>query len=352
MADYYRILGVERDASRSDIKKAFRRLARETHPDAHPDDPDAEVRFRQAAEAYEVLSDPDRRARYDRGDTFDPGAFFQGAGAFDDLLRSVFGDSSIFGAGGREPRINRGRDVRVNLSLTLKEAAFGVEKSVPFRTAIACESCGGAGSKDGSLLRPCQVCGGGGQVRMARRSVFGSMMTLTTCQACRGEGSVLANPCGSCRGEGITEGRKAVPVNIPAGVEEGNRLRLPGEGEAGRRGAPAGDLYVDLVVEPHPVFERRGSDLLSDLEVGIAGATLGTHVEAPLLDGGTQRVRVPAGTQHGDVIRVPNQGTTRLRTSRRGDLYLRINVVVPTRLSRAQRKLLRCFAEAEGEEVL
>ena len=352
MADYYRILDVERDASRDEIKRAFRRLARESHPDANPDDPTAEARFRQVAEAYEVLSDPERRARYDRGETLDPGAFFQGPGSLDDLLRSVFGDGSIFGAASREPRVNRGRDVRVNLVLTLEEAAFGVEKSVVFRTALACESCEGSGSGDGAGLQACRICGGSGQVRMARRSVFGSLMTLTTCRSCRGDGSVLANPCRSCRGEGIREGEKTVQVDIPAGVEAGNRLRLPTRGEAGRRGAVAGDLYVDLIIEPHPVFERDGDDLISEVAVGVAAAALGTHVDVPLLDGGTHRIRVPAGSQHGEVIRVAGKGITRLRTSRRGDLYLRIKVLVPTRLSRAQRKLLRQFADAGGEELL
>ena len=352
MADYYSILDVERDASRDEIKRAFRRLARESHPDANPDDPTAEARFRQVAEAYEVLSDPERRARYDRGETLDPGAFFQGTTSLDDLLRSVFGDGSIFGTDTRDQRVNRGRDVRVNVLLTLEEAAFGVEKPVTFRTALPCESCAGSGSGDGSGLRACRICGGSGQVRMARRSVFGSLMTLTTCRACQGDGSVLANPCGSCSGEGIGEGEKTVQVDIPAGVEAGNRLRLPTRGEAGRRGARAGDLYVDLVIEPHPVFERDGDDLISDVDVGIVAAALGTQVEVPLLDGGTRRIRVPAGSQHGEVIRVPGKGITRLRTSRRGDLYLRIKVVVPTRLSRAHRKLLRQFADTGGDEVL
>ena len=349
MADYYHILGVERDASRDEIKRAFRRMARESHPDANPDDPTAEDRFRQVAEAYEVLSDPERRARYDRGETFDPSGFFQGGAPFDDLLRSVFGDTSIFGTVAREQRVNRGRDVRVNVVLTLEEAAFGVEKSVVFRTALACEACAGMGSSDGAGLQVCRTCGGSGQVRMARRSVFGSLMTLTTCRACRGDGSVMANPCGVCHGEGIREGEKTVVVDIPAGVQAGNRLRLPTRGEAGRRGALAGDLYVDLIIEPHPVFERDGDDLISEVEVGVVAAALGTHMEVPLLDGGTQRIKVPAGSQHGDVIRVAGKGITRLRTSRRGDLYLRIKVVVPTRLSRAQRKLLRQFAEAGGE---
>ncbi|MCE2528974.1 MAG: molecular chaperone DnaJ [Acidimicrobiia bacterium] len=350
MADYYRTLDVERDASRDEIKRAFRRLARESHPDANPDDPTAEARFREVAEAYEVLSDPERRARYDRGETLDPGSFFHGTGSLDDLMRSVFGSSSIFGTGTREPRVNRGRDVRVEVVLTLEEAAFGVEKAVVFRTALTCEPCAGSGSGDGAGLRACRICGGSGQVRMARRSVFGSLMTLTTCRACRGDGSVLADPCATCGGEGIREGEKTVQVDIPAGVEAGNRLRLPTRGEAGRRGALAGDLYLDLVIDPHPVFERDGNDLISEVKVGMVAAALGTAVDVPLLDGGTHRIRVSAGSQHGEVIRVPGKGITRLRTSRRGDLFLRIKVIVPTRLSRAQRKLLRQFADAGGEE--
>ncbi|MCY3652706.1 MAG: molecular chaperone DnaJ [bacterium] len=350
MADYYRILGVESDASSNDIKRAFRRLARETHPDANPDDPEAEARFRQIAEAYEVLSDPQKRAAYERGDQLDPSIFFQGMGmsSLDDILQSVFGHSSFFGSGMQQTVSGRGRDVRVGLTLTLEEAAFGAGKPLVFRTALACDPCEGAGSSNGSGFLACGVCGGQGQVRRARQSFLGSLMTVTTCQTCQGEGSVLADPCEQCFGEGVQEGEKSLTINIPPGVEDGNRLRMAGEGEAGRRGGYPGDLHIDLHVAPHPQFERVGHDLVSDLKVGMVEAALGTEMEAPLLEGGTKRVKVPSGSQHGETIRIPNKGVTRVRSSRRGDLYLRIKVEVPTKLNRNQRKLLQEYSDAGG----
>lgn len=356
MADHYEVLGVDRDASPDEIKRAFRRLARATHPDANPDDPSAEARFRQVAEAYEVLSDPEKRALYDRGDDLDLSGLFHGAGSFDDLLRSVFGDSGMFGGGifggaTGSSRNGRGRDVRVQLAIDLEDSAFGAERTVRYRAAVACEVCSGSGARSGSGTRACNICAGTGQVRMARRSAFGSLMTVSACSACRGAGSVIADPCDRCRGEGVVEGVKEVSVDIPTGVTGDSRLRMIGDGEAGRRGAPAGDLYIELAVKPHRVFTRHGDDLLYELPVGIAAAALGTEVEVPLLEGGKERVKVPAGTQHGQVIRVRNKGTGRLRRRGRGDLLVMVGIDVPTRLSRAERRILRRYAEARGEEV-
>ncbi|MDE0171665.1 MAG: molecular chaperone DnaJ [bacterium] len=357
MADHYEVLGVDRDATPGEIKRAFRRLARATHPDANPDDPRAEARFRQVAEAYEVLSDPEKRARYDRGDDLDLSGLFHGAGSFDDLLRSVFGDGGLFGAGMfgggvRDPANGRGHDIRVQLSVDLKEAAFGAERNVRFRAAVACGTCSGSGARSGSGTRACNICAGTGQVRMARRSAFGSLMTVTTCSACRGAGSVIADPCADCRGEGVTEGEKRVTVEIPAGVTADSRLRKIGDGEAGRRGSPSGDLYIELAVQPHPTFTRHGDDLMYELPIGMAAAALGTEADVPLLEGGSERVKVPAGTQHGQVIRVRNRGSGRLRRRGRGDLLVMVGIDIPTRLSRAERKILRRYAEARGENVL
>ena len=352
MADYYEILGVDRDASPDTIKKAFRRLARATHPDANPGDQEAEERFREVAEAYEVLSDPDRRAQYDRGDSLDLGGFFQGPSSFDDLLRSVFGDGGLFGGGLRDVRDSRGRDIRVHLVLDLEEAAFGATRTVRFRAATACDPCAGSGARSGTGTRVCNVCAGTGQVRMARRSAFGSLMTVTSCRACGGVGSVIAHPCGSCAGEGMVEGEKQVSVEVPVGVTDESRLRMVGEGEAGPRGGLPGDLYVQLAVRPHPSFTRQGDDLLYDLEVGIAAAALGTEADVPLLEGGSERVKVPAGTQPGEVIRLRGKGAGRLRRRGRGDLFVRVGVDVPTKLSRSQRKILRRYAESRGEHVL
>lgn len=356
MADHYEVLGVDRDASPDEIKRAFRRLARATHPDANPDDPSSEARFRQVAEAYEVLSDPEKRARYDRGDHLDLSGLFHGTGSFDDLLRSVFGDGGLFGAGmfgagTRDPAGGKGRDIRVQLAIDLEEAAFGVERTVRFRAAVSCDECSGSGARTASATRSCNICAGTGQVRVARRSAFGSLMTVTICSACRGAGSVIADPCGACRGEGITEGEKEVSVEIPAGVTGDSRLRKIGDGEAGRRGSPSGDLYIELAVKPHADFTRHGDDLVYELPIGIAAASLGTDADIPLLEGATQRIKIPPGTQHGQVIRVRNKGTGRLRRRGRGDLLVMVGIEVPTRLSRAERKILRQYAATRGEKV-
>ena len=358
MADYYAILGVDRDTSPEEIKKAFRRLARVTHPDANPGDPTAEARFREVAEAYEVLSDPTKRSRYDRGDSFDLTELFQGTGSFEDLLGSVFGDGGLFGAGGvfgggvAGARESRGRDIRVRLSLDLEEAAFGTIRTVRFRAAVTCGACSGSGARPGSGTRSCNICAGTGQVRMARRSAFGSLMTVTACRVCQGAGSVIADPCDGCGGEGITEGQREVSVEVPTGVSDGSRLRLMGDGEAGRRGAPPGDLYVDLEVMPNELFTRQGNDLVYELAIGIASAALGTEADVPLLEGGSERVKVPSGTQHGKIIRLRNKGTGQLGRRGRGDLFVRVGIVVPTRLSRSERQILRRFAESRGEDVL
>lgn len=351
--DYYTLLGVDRDASPGEIKKAFRRLARETHPDANPGDPAAEERFRRAAEAYEVLSDPAKRARYDRGDAFDLAGLFQGVG-IEDLFRSVFGEGGVFGGGGWAgggPE-SRGRDIRVPLALDLEEAAFGAVKTVAFRAAAPCQECSGSGARPGTGPIACGGCAGSGQVRAARRSVFGSVMTLATCRTCRGSGSLIADPCGGCMGAGAAEAVKEVSVEVPKGVVDGNRIRLGGDGEAGLRGAPSGDLYVDLAVKPHEHFTRRGDDLVYEMEIGIAAAALGTRVEAPLLGGGSERVEIPAGTRHGEVIRLRGKGAGRLGRRGRGDLLVLVGIDVPARLSRSERDCLRRYAEMRGEDVL
>lgn len=354
--DYYRILGVARDAPPAEIKKAFRRLARETHPDANPGDPAAEERFRRAAEAYEVLSDSEKRARYDRGDDLDLAGLFQGVG-IEDLLRSVFGEGgafggSIFGGGGWGRNRGRGRDIRVRLALDLEEAAFGAGKTVRFRAAAPCRECSGSGARPGTGPVACGACAGSGQVRTARQSFLGSVMTLAACRTCGGSGSLIAAPCRRCRGSGAAEAEKEVQVEVPRGVDDGNRLRLDGEGEAGLRGAPPGDLFVELAVKPHEHFVRRGNDLVYELEIGIAAAALGTKVEAPLLGGGSERVEIPAGTGHGDVIRLRGRGAGRLGRRGRGDLLLLVGIDVPSRLSRAERQCLRRYAEMRGEDVL
>lgn len=348
-ADYYGVLGVERGATTEEIKKAFRRIARETHPDTNPGDAAAEARFRQAAEAYEVLSDPERRARYDRGDTIDLGDLFSGVGGLDDLLRSVFGDGGLFG--GASTRSVRGRDVLVRTEVTLEEAAFGGEASVEFNTRVSCPQCGASGSEPGEEIMTCPDCGGAGQVRVQRRSLFGTMMSVTTCPRCAGEGRLITKPCKNCHGEGAIADHTRVTVEIPAGVSSGTRLRLSGRGESGGRTGPPGDLFVEVHVAADPRFERRDNELVHRVELGIAEAALGTRLEIPLIDGGVEPLEIPPGTQPGKVFRIGGKGMTVLGRRNRGDMLVVAEVVVPTELSAEEEGLLRRWSELRGERT-
>lgn len=348
-ADYYAILGVGREATTEEIKKAFRRIARETHPDTNPGDVEAETRFREAAEAYEVLSDPERRARYDRGDTIDLSDLLSGFGGLDDLLRSVFGDGGLFGSGAG--RAARGRDVLVRTEVTLEEAAFGGDADVEFHTMANCPECSGSGAEPGSEISTCPDCGGVGQVRVQRRSLFGTMMSINTCPRCQGEGRLLTDPCRNCEGTGAVADQAKVSVEIPPGVSSGTRLRLSGRGESGGRMGPPGDLFVELEVTPDLRFERRDSDLIHQAAVGIAEATLGTRLEIPLIDGETMDLEVPAGTQPGKVFRVPGRGMTVLGRRNRGDLLVVVDVEVPAELTTEEEGLLRRWADLRGEKT-
>lgn len=349
--DYYEKLGVERDATPEDIKKAFRRLARETHPDANPGDANAEARFREVAEAYEVLSDPERRRRHDMGETIDIGSLFGagGFGGFEDILRSVFGDGSIFGQSTR-PGPQRGRDVLARVDVSLEEACFGVEANVKFRTNVVCDRCTGAGAEPGTDRSICPTCSGSGAVRVARRGILGTMMTVATCDTCHGTGEVIAEPCEQCSGGGVLPSDREVAVEIPPGVDNGTRLRLNREGEAAPRGGQSGDLFVEIMIQPDRRFAREGAELLHRTSVGIAEAALGTKVEIPLVGGGTHLVDVPAGTQPGWATAVRGEGMARLGRKGRGDLVVAVDVDVPTDLSKEERELLSQFAELRGEK--
>lgn len=348
-ADYYAILGIDRSATTEEIKKAFRRIARETHPDTNPGDAAAEARFREAAEAYEVLSDPERRARYDRGDTIDLGDLFSGIGGLDDLLRSVFGDGGLFG--GASTRAARGRDVLVRAEVTLEEAAFGGEADVEFNTRVSCPQCGGNGSEPGADIMTCPDCGGAGQVRVQRRSLFGTMMSVAACPRCGGEGRLITEPCQRCSGEGAVAEHARVSVEIPAGVSSGTRLRLSGRGESGGRYGPPGDLFVEIHVGPDGRFERSDNDLVHHAELGIAEAALGTRLQIPVIDGGEIPLEVPAGTQPGKVFRIGGKGMTVLGRRSRGDLLVVIEVVVPTELTTEEEELLRRWSALRGERT-
>lgn len=347
--DYYATLGVDRSATTEEIKKAFRRIARQTHPDTNPGDPDSAARFRDAAEAYEVLSDPDRRRRYDRGDTIDLSDLISGFGGFDDLLRSVFGDGGLFGA--RQSRPPRGRDILVAAEVTLEQAAFGGEVTVEYGTRVYCPHCSGSGAEPGSTRVTCPDCGGVGQVRVTQRSVFGTMMSASDCRRCRGEGSLVDHPCTVCSGAGSVAERVEVEVEVPAGVSTGTRLRLSGRGEMVGRNGHAGDLYVELVVADDPRFERHDNDLWHPVELGFADAALGTRIEVPLIDGGTIDLDIPPGTQPGETFRVRGAGMTVLGRKTRGDLLVLVAVAVPTSLSAEEEELLRRWAELRGERT-
>jgi molecular chaperone DnaJ len=353
MKDYYQILGVGREAAPDEIKKAFRRLARETHPDANPDDPSAEARFREIAEAYEVLSDPQKRDRYDRGETLEFGDLFSNFGSLNDLLNSFFGGGGGFGFGdpfGNQAQQRSGQDLLVEASVTMAEAAVGVEKELTFNAPHACPACAGSGAAPGTAPETCSQCQGHGAVQVARRTMLGTMATLQTCDRCHGRGETISEPCPTCLGAQLVDDTRSLMVRIPAGVDSGSRLRLRGEGGAGPAGTRAGDLYVQVSVEPDTRFIRDGYDLWHRLSVGVSEATLGTQVQVPLIDDEPMTLDIPAGTQPGTTVRVPRRGLGRLNGRGRGDMMVEISVDIPTKLSSDEEAAMRSFAELRSEQ--
>jgi molecular chaperone DnaJ len=353
--DYYELLGVRRDASADEIKRAYRRLARELHPDANPGDAETEARFKEVALAYEVLSDPDKRRRYDM---FGPDAvgassardpFGFAGGGIGDIFDAFFGGGSPFGGrGGGGPQ--RGTDLEVVLDLDFEAAVFGAQQPVTVKTAVACESCDATGAQAGTRPTTCAECGGSGQVRRVRQSFLGQMVTTSPCPRCSGLGQVIESPCPECRGEGRQIEERSYTVDIPAGVDSGSTLRLTGRGAIGPRGGPAGDLYVTLRVRPHERFGRDGVDLIHRLHVSLAQATLGVTLELETLDG-AEEVRLPAGTQPGEVLRLRGRGVPHLQRRSRGDLLVEVVVDVPRELTPEEDELLRRLAELRGETV-
>ena len=347
-SDYYDLLGVSRDASQDEIKRAFRKLARETHPDANPDDPEAERRFREIAEAYEVLSDPQRRDRYDRGDQFDFNDLFGSAAGIDDLLQRFFGGGFGFGFGTSTGPAD-GADVLVATEITLADAASGASRDVAFRAAVTCETCHGDGSAPGSALQTCDRCGGQGSVRVTRQTLLGTTMSIAQCDRCRGRGKVVVEPCPTCRGAGSVADEVELSVDIPAGVDDGARMRLPGRGSAGEPGGRSGDLYVEVRVTPDARFERHGADLVHRVGIGLAEATFGVTLSVPTVDGDDVEIDVPSGTQPGSVFKLSRQGMPRLRRRGRGDLLVEVSVVVPDDLTDEQAEALRAYAALRDE---
>lgn len=346
--DYYEVLGVGREAADGEIKSAYRKLALKYHPDRNPDDADAEDKFKEASEAYSVLSDSQKRATYDRfghvglqnaagGGGFNPDAFAD----FSDILGDFFGFGDLFGGGGRRRgRAQRGEDVRYDLEVSFEEAVFGLAAEIQVPRMEACERCKGAGSEPGSGPTQCPTCHGRGEVLYQQ-----SFLSIRrTCSTCGGSGKIIRNPCSECRGHGYRQVQRKLKVNIPPGVDDGTRLRLAGEGQPGGNGGPPGDLYVFLKVKEHAFFERQGNDLHCTIPINMAQAALGAEIEVPTL-GTPHKLKIPEGTQNGAQFRLRNQGVAMLNGGGRGDLYVHIDVKIPTRLSREQRKWMEQLRE-------
>ncbi len=359
--DYYEVLGVTRGADVSDVKKAYRRLARELHPDVNGHDPQAEEKFKEATEAYEVLSDAQKRRTYD---TYGHEGLRRGGGTagggftdFSDIFDAFFGGDMFGGGGadifgratGRRSRTTRGRDVTLSLQIDLQEAAFGASHEVEVELLDTCPVCGGARTTDPASVKSCPDCGGTGARRSVRSTPLGQFIQTGACPTCRGEGQTISQPCEECKGQGRTRQHKTIEVDVPAGIADGQRLRFAAQGEAGAGGGPPGDLYVEISVAPHPEFERDGDDILSRKDITMVEAALGTTISVATLDG-EEEVVLPPGTQPGEVKVLRARGVPHLRRSGRGDHHVLLNVMVPQDLTAAQKDLLRDFDESCGPE--
>jgi molecular chaperone DnaJ len=352
--DPYEVLGVPRDANEQQVKKAFRGLARELHPDVNAHDPQAEEKFKEAVEAYEILSDAERRATYDRygHEGLRSGGYapnFDAFGSIGDLFNAFFGGASPFATGASSSAA--GEDAAVAIEIDLPQAAHGATVEVAFDAIERCEHCHGNGAEPGTPIQTCKRCGGSGQLQAVTRTPFGQMMRTVLCDICHGDGRVAATPCGECAGHGQIKAKRTIDVEVPAGIADGQRIRLTGRGHAGHTGAPAGDLYVLVRVRSDERFVREGDDLITVLDVPAPLAALGTTLEVPTLQG-TTTVEVPAGTQPGEVLQLRGQGMPALRRGRHGDLRVVVNVLIPRRLSTAQRELLEQFSETLTDENL
>jgi len=348
--DYYEVLGVGKQASPDDLKRAFRKIAMDSHPDRNPDDAEAHARFKEASEAYAVLSDPDRRRSYDM---FGHAAVGAGGPAVDfsdmpfaDIFDTFFGGG--FGARARRERSNRGDDLRFDLTITFEESFTGVEKQIEVSRLAACDRCTGSGAEPGTGQETCPGCGGSGQIRRSAQSFFGQVVTTATCPTCGGAGRVLKDPCHQCRGQGRVHNAARLAVKVPAGVDTGSQIRISGEGEAGLRGGPPGDLYVVLRVKAHPELARHEQDTVFELRVNIVQAALGDRIEIPTLEGPVE-IAIPAGTQNGQSFRLRGRGMPDVRGGRRGDQYVVVQVVIPKDLNPEQKALLRKVGGLTGK---
>jgi molecular chaperone DnaJ len=351
--DYYEVLGVDRNADAGAIKKAYRKLAIQYHPDKNPDDKAAEEKFKEAAEAYEVLSDADKKARYDRyghAGVSNQGGFSGEGMTMDDIFSQfgdIFGDSgfgSFFGggrAGGTRTRSRgqRGSNLRIKVALTLEEIATGVTKKIKVKKQISCNVCNGSGAKDSSSVKTCGTCGGSGYVRQVRSTFLGQMQTTATCPTCNGSGQTITANCKNCKGDGRIYGEDTIELEIPAGVEEGMQLSVRGKGNAGLKGGPAGDLIINIEEKPHEFLQRDGQNVIFELYLNFADAALGTSVEVPTLSGKV-KIKVPAGTQSGKIFRLKDKGLPGIQTYGRGDQLIHVNVWTPKKLNNEERQLL------------
>ena len=359
--DYYEVLGVQKGASEDELKKAYRKLAKENHPDLHPGDKNCEARFKEINEAYEVLSDPDKRAKYDQFGhaAFDPnqgfggggfGGFgdFSGFGGFGDIFGDIFGFGGGGGKNSNAPR--KGDNLRANLNIKFEEAAFGVKKDVTVTRIEQCPDCKGSGCAAGTTAEVCPDCKGSGQVKTTQRTPFGMMQSNVQCSKCKGRGKIIHSPCQTCRGIGSIRRQHKVNINVPAGIDDGQTISLRGQGNAGLNGGPAGDLLVTILVQPHARFEREGTSILLEQEISFAKAALGAEIEVPTLDGKV-KLTVPEGTQTGTMFRLKGKGVPYLRSTGRGDQFVTVRVVVPKGLNSNQKEALKAFAESLGETV-
>ncbi len=359
--DFYEVLEVSKNATAEEIKKAYRQMARKYHPDVNRDDPNAADKFKEVNDAYEVLSDDNKRAAYDRfgHDAFDPtrnaGGFGGGFGGFGDM--GGFGDifDLIFGGAGTAGRRTRtgpqrGADLEMRLEVNFEDAVFGMEKDIELPRVEKCDKCNGSGAEPGSSVKNCPDCHGSGQVRSVQSTPFGRFETVRPCSRCHGEGKIIEKPCSACRGNGQVRKTRKIQVRIPAGVDNGSRLRIQNEGEQGTRGGPPGDLYITILVRPHPRLQRDGYNLITTQSIDFVQAALGTEVEIPLLGGASHVLNIPEGTQPGDIITVRGKGIPHLHSHRQGDLRVIIEVTIPKRLSKRQKELLTAFNDDNEEE--
>lgn len=361
--DYYDVLGVDKSADATAIKKAYRKLAMKYHPDKNPGDKEAEEKFKEINEAYEVLSDETKRRNYDQfghegvnGQGFGGAGGFggQGFGGFDDIFGDIFGDmfGGGFSGGSRQRRRGpeRGADIKQRVNISFEEASFGKKVQVKINRSEECDQCHGSGAKPGTSKKTCPTCHGSGQVQSVQRTPFGNIASTRTCSTCNGEGEVIDSPCSKCHGKGSIRKTKTIEVDIPAGIDNGQMIKLGGQGELGTRGGPRGDLYIEVNVQSHPLFTRDGYDVYLEMPITFAQATLGDKIQVPTLDGKVE-YEVPEGTQTGTVFRLKGKGIPKLKSNVRGDQYVKVTVEIPKKLNEKQKELVREFAKECGQEV-